>query len=194
MRNFFKVLLGMNPSDREAGQPDLKAEFEVVNARIEQAARDASAKLTQLGVRHVLIGGLAVGSWARPRATKDVDFLVGPEAYVSHGSIISMIPELPWQVGTVAVDNMLAPHEAPSIEEALGRGIVDEGIPIAPPEVIVLMKLIAKRPQDIADLAALLEFVDHDVARDYVAKHGPRYSPKLDMYIKAYRLAQGLDL
>jgi len=40
----------------------------------------ASARLTELGVRHVLVGGLAVGGWGHPRATKDVVFLVGEES------------------------------------------------------------------------------------------------------------------
>ena len=44
-------------------------------------AVDTSARLTDLGVPHMLIGGVAVGLHGYPRATKDVDFLVGPEAF-----------------------------------------------------------------------------------------------------------------
>jgi hypothetical protein len=36
-------------------------------------AVDASRRLSELGVPHALIGGLAVGVHGHPRATKDVD-------------------------------------------------------------------------------------------------------------------------
>jgi hypothetical protein len=172
------------PNSRRKGRPDLAAEFEVVNRTIETAARVASARLTELGVRHVLVGGLAVGAYAEPRATKDVDFLVGPEAWPTSGLIVSPILGLPFRVGNVAIDTLLAPAEAPGIEEALGRGIESEGIRVAPPEVIVLMKLIADRPRDRYDVAALLEVVSHDVIREYVQRLGPEYLPALEEAIE----------
>ena len=53
--------------------------------------RVASARLTELGVRHVLVGGLAVGAWGHARATKHVDFLVGEEAFEHHpGGLVTM--------------------------------------------------------------------------------------------------------
>ena len=180
--------------DRRRHGPDLKAEFGVVHPDIEQATRLASAKLSELGVRHLLIGGVAVGAYARPRATKDVDFLVGPEAWPSEGLIVSPIPGLPFQVGSVPIDTLLAPHEAPSMDEALARGIDSEGIPVAPIEVIILMKLIADRPQDRADVAALLAVADLDGARSYldgvrsyVEEHGPRYFGDLDSAVREYQ-------
>jgi hypothetical protein len=168
------------------GQPDLAAEFEVVNPTIETAARVASARLTELGVRHVLVGGLAVGAYAEPRATKDVDFLVGQEAWPTSGIIVSPIFGLPFQVGKVAIDTLLAPGEAPGIEEALARGIESEGIPVAPAEVVLLMKLIADRARDRYDVAALLDVVNHDVAREYVAKFGPDYIEALEAAIQEH--------
>lgn len=184
MRHQFTVARRTNPKYRAL--PDLGAEFEVVNPTIETAARMASARLSELGVRHVLVGGLAVGAYAEPRATKDVGFLVGPEAWPTSGLIVSPIPGLPVQVGKVAVDTLLAPPEAPGIEEALERGIFSEGIPVAPPEVIVLMKLIADRARDRYDIAALLDAVDHEVARNYVARHGPDYCDALEAAIHEY--------
>jgi hypothetical protein len=158
----------------------------VVNPTIETAARLASARLTELGVRHVLVGGLAVGAYAEPRATTDVDFLVGPEAWLTSGLIVSAISGLPVRVGKVAVDSRLAPAEAPGIEEALARGIESEGIPVAPPEVLLLMKLIADRPRDRYDVSALLDVIDHEVAREYVGKFGPEYLPALESAIREH--------
>lgn len=167
------------PSPKRKARPDLAAEFEVVNRTIETAARIASARLDELGVRHVLVGGLAVGAYAQPRATPVVEFLVGPEAWPTDGLVVSAIHGLPFRVGQVPIDTLLAPAEAPGIEEALARGIQSEGIPVASPEVIVLMKLIADRPRDRYDIASLLEVVDHDVER-----FGPDYLPALEAAIQ----------
>ena len=54
---------------------------QVVSPAILQRAARVSRLLTKLGVPHALIGGLAVGVHGHPRAAKDVDFLVGPEAF-----------------------------------------------------------------------------------------------------------------
>ena len=54
---------------------------QVVSPAILQRAARVSRLLTKLGVPHALIGGLAVGVHGHPRATKDVYFLVGPEAF-----------------------------------------------------------------------------------------------------------------
>ena len=49
----------------------------VVSPVILRRAADISRLLAELGIPHVLIGGLAVGVHGHPRATSDVDFLVG---------------------------------------------------------------------------------------------------------------------
>jgi hypothetical protein len=180
----FSMVRRSSPPSKRRGLPDLAAVFEVVNPRIEEAARAASARMHELGVRHALVGGLAVGAYARPRATKDVDFLVGAEAWPTSGSIVSPIPGLPFRVGTVEVDTLLAPAEAPGIEEALARAKESEGIPVAPPEVVMLMKLIAGRPQDVADLDALLDVVDHGLVQQYVSMHASEYAPDLEAAIR----------
>jgi hypothetical protein len=43
---------------------------------------DASALLGQLGVKHALVGGLAIGAYGYVRATKGVDFLVDDSAWL----------------------------------------------------------------------------------------------------------------
>ncbi len=61
--------------------------FEFVSPRVRDAALKAAAQLTHLGVRHALVDGLAVGAHGYVRATKDVHFLVGDEAFEHHGSL-----------------------------------------------------------------------------------------------------------
>lgn len=51
-------------------------------------------RLTELGIPHVLIGGLAVGLNGHPRATKDVDYMVGPVAFSSMEPILLYREEL----------------------------------------------------------------------------------------------------
>lgn len=81
----------------------------VVSPRILHALRVASKQLTALGVRHALVGGLAVGMHGFPRATKDVVFLVGDEAFEHHpGGIVTMKPGVPIQVDGVLVDLLSA--------------------------------------------------------------------------------------
>jgi hypothetical protein len=76
----------------------------VVAPRVLDAMRSASVELARLGVRHALVGGLAVGAYGYPRATKDVDFLVGDEAFEHHvGGIVTMKPGIPIQIGGVLV-------------------------------------------------------------------------------------------
>src|SRR2546426_10611189 len=52
-----------------------------VQESVRVAAEEASRRLRDLGSRHALIGGLAVGASGAPRNTTDVDFLVGLEAF-----------------------------------------------------------------------------------------------------------------
>jgi predicted nucleotidyltransferase len=41
--------------------------------RLERALLEAIGALDELGLRYAVVGGLAVGIWAQPRATRDVD-------------------------------------------------------------------------------------------------------------------------
>lgn len=178
---------------RKRGEPDLAKAFGVVHPDIEEATRVASHQLTELGVRHVLVGGLGVSSYiADPRATADVDFLVGKEGWPTTGKIVVAVEGMPRQVGRVRIDTMLAPREAPKLDEALDRPLESEGIPVAAPEVLVAMKLIADRPRDRADIDALLEVVDVEVAKAYVAEYAPDYVEHLDDALKEHKRVQNL--
>src|SRR5258708_35274194 len=113
-------------------KPDLSRLDGAVAQQVLDAMRVASATLTKLGVRHTLVGGLAVGAHGYPRATKDVDFLVGDEAFEHHaGGIVTMKPGIPIQIGGVLVDLLSAQPD----EGALGAvPVVRAGpeVPVAP--------------------------------------------------------------
>src|SRR5688572_16385843 len=58
-------------------KPDPTLLIDVVAAEVLEALKLASQALTVAKVRHFVVGGLAVGANGYPRATKDVDSLVG---------------------------------------------------------------------------------------------------------------------
>ncbi len=91
-------------------RPDPALLTDVVAPKVLEALKLASEALTLANVRHVVAGGLAVGANGYPRATRDVDFLVGAEAFHHHANgLVTMRPEIPFQVNGVAVD-LLSPE------------------------------------------------------------------------------------
>jgi hypothetical protein len=159
--------------------PDVSLLDTTVAAPILNAMRTASAKLNELGVRHVLVGGLAVGAWGHPRATKDVDFLVGEEAFEHHaGGLVTMKYGVPIQVGGVPVDLLSA--TANGCEDALAiTGIAD--VPVAPLEVLIYLKLSSPRPQDFADVIALIRLgVDRERIRTDLETRSPQLVERWD--------------
>jgi hypothetical protein len=64
---------------------DLKEVFRFVAPRVRDAAIKSAAQLSDLGIRYALAGGLAIGAHGSVRATTDVDFVVGEEAFEHQG-------------------------------------------------------------------------------------------------------------
>src|SRR5262249_34174056 len=135
-------------------KPDPNLLVGVVASNVLDAWRAASDALARAGVRHVVVGGLAVGANGHPRATKDVDFLVGEEAFKHHsGGLVTMNPAIPIEVNGVAIDYLSPRPDEGHLAEALA----------APPGTfidvarLVYMKLRASRFQDRADVAGLVK-------------------------------------
>lgn len=144
----------------------LDERFDVLNPRVLRALRAGHEALDRLHVRHVLVGGLAVGIYGRVRVTKDVDFLVGPEAFDSVGVLVSFRPGVPLSAEGVPIDSILPPveHEA-VLGAALADPIIVDGIPVIRVEALIYMKLVASRRQDLADVVSMLREGDVDVSR-----------------------------
>jgi hypothetical protein len=161
--------------------PDPNLLIDVVATKVLDAWKAASEALTRARVRHVVIGGLAVGANGYPRATKDVDFLVGDEAFHHHaGGLVTMNPALPIEVNGVAID-YLSPragedHLAAALGESPG-GFIDVAR-------LVYMKLKASRLQDRADVAGLVKTgMDVDLCRTYLAANAPLLVEKFDALV-----------
>lgn len=139
---------------------------------------EAVAVLDALGVRYMLIGGLAVGVRAIPRATNDIDLSIAADAEATRGIADAM------QARGFAVRSHGPPGEGailrflkvgpdgiarwidmlcastPFEVDALGRAspatLFARSLPIASVEDLLVFKLLAGRPQDRADFVALV--------------------------------------
>lgn len=149
--------------------PDLRLLEGVVSDRILNAAKAASKMLEKAGIRHALIGGLAVGAYGYVRATKDVDFLVGEEGFEEHpGGIVTFAAGVPVEVNGVAIDTL-------SDDMFDEDDVVDIDIPIVSPELLIYLKLKAHRQRDKNDIVELLRGggVDEDDVREYLRAEAP---------------------
>lgn len=126
---------------------------------------------------YMLVGGLAVGVWTEPRATKDVDFAVqvsvaegsrlgtrlaaagltsfrGDLALAADGGVVRLRAER----DDTVVDLLCAGTEFEREALTRCRPATVLGVPLelVDPDDLLLFKLIARRPQDIADADALI--------------------------------------
>ena len=156
---------------------DWKELEQIVAGRVLDDARRVSAKLVELGIPHALVGGLAVGLHGYPRATKDVHFLVGPEAFRTTDPILVFREELAGVVQWGIIDLIAALPEDPILASEVTEG-GDGFIPVVSIEVLMLMKLRAGRTQDLADIEALVR-VGADIAGvlDFLRGHEPQHIP-----------------
>ena len=166
-------------------KPDPALLVDVVAPKVLEALKLASEALTAANVRHVVVGGLAVGANGYPRATKDVDFLVGAEAFHHHANgLVTMRQEIPFQVNGVAVD-LLSPDATESfLEQALTAppGSMME----APP--LVYLKLKSPRRKDQVDIIEMIKGgIDTKRCREYLVAHAKAFVPAFD---EAVRLAE----
>ena len=135
-------------------KPDPTLLIDVVAPKVLEALKLASAALIAANVRHVVVGGLAVGANGYPCATKGVDFLVGAEAFHHHANgLVTMRQEIPFQVKGVAVD-LLSPEVGEDFLEAT-LGAAPGTMMEAPP--LVYMKLKSPRRKDQVDVIEMIK-------------------------------------
>src|SRR5262249_37741087 len=127
---------------------DLNEVFRFVSLQVREAAVEAANKLSQLGVRHALTGGLAVGPYGYIRATTDVDFLVGDEAFEHQGSIVTFKSGVPIEISGVRIDYLSPGSLGLQLDAVLNHPPTSDGLPVVPIEVLMFTKLTAKRRRD----------------------------------------------
>lgn len=151
---------------------DIKDTFRFVAPKVRDAALKTSAQLTHLGIRHALVGGLAVGAHGYVRATTDVDFLVGEEAFDHQGLLVAFKAGVPIEVDGIRIDYLSPASLGPQLEEVLNQPPRSEGLAIVPVEVLIYMKLVAKRRKDLLDVIELVKAgADLTSVRNYLKQY-----------------------
>lgn len=137
----------------------------------------ACKELGDLGLRHCLIGGLALQAWGEPRVTRDVDLsvLVGfGEEHERIGAILARIPARIDQALEFALENRVLLCKSPDgvgidiglaafpfEEAAMERSVLveyvpPEALPTVGAEDLITMKAFAGRPQDWIDIRGII--------------------------------------
>ena len=144
-----------------------------------------------------IIGGVAASILGRPRLTEDIDVLVLLEpgdwsGFLAAGRQLGFTPRMDDALDFARSSRVLLVSHQPSgvrvdvvlgampLEEEIVRGaakveVAGIAIPLPSPESIVLMKAIAQRARDIADIEGVIETHDHldlDWVRDRLAEFG----------------------
>jgi hypothetical protein len=117
----------------------------------------------------------------RPRTTEDIAFLVGEEAFqkYSGGFVTMRVPVI--EFDGIDVDQVPITEPLRVVEEGLGRAIVSDGVPIAPIDIVVIMKLIAGRTQDMADIEAIIASgADRNLLKAAVERVLPNHVGRLE--------------
>lgn len=165
-----------------------------------EVLRDLLAWLTDCGLDGAIIGGVAASILGRPRMTQDVDVLTMAEpgrwqqmleTAGDHGLVAR--PDDPVELahrhrvlllrhGATGTDVDVTLGGLPFEEAIIRRAVrVQAGgltIPVATPEDLMVMKALARRPRDWADVEALLQH-HPDADLDYVKRRLREFSAAL---------------
>jgi hypothetical protein len=167
----------MNPGPT----PDLKRALRPVPG-YERAVREVSRMLSEAGIRHALVGALGANAYrSRPRTTEDIIFLVGDEAFESHaGGFVTMrVPVV--EFDGIEVDQVPLGEALRVVEDGLNRAPVSDGVPIAALDTLVVMKLLAGRTQDLADVEAIISSgADRELLKTAVRQAAPARADTLE--------------
>jgi hypothetical protein len=157
-----------------------------VSPHVLQALREISRRLTEAGVRHLVVGALAVGVYGWPRATKDIDLLLGDEAWSKlPGGELRPRVSLPEAIDGVGIDYLPLDIGGEFLNTALDHPVMSEGVPIAPPEVVVCTKLLRLAMRDQADIVEMLKaaLFDRSDVRRYLEAHTPMLLRRWDALV-----------
>ena len=138
--------------------------------------------LDSAAVPGAIIGGVAASVLGRPRLTQDIDVLVMLERhewapFLKAGRDFGFVPRIDDALDFAETSRVLLVLHQPSgvsidivlgalpLEDEIVRGarnveIAGVRLPLAAPESIVVMKTLARRARDIADIEGILEVHD----------------------------------
>jgi hypothetical protein len=160
--------------------PDIGLLEAVVAPQVLRAMHAISAEYRRLGIRHALVGGLAVGAQGWPRATKYVDFIVDEGAFERRPGGLVLL-RVPFEVDEVPVDSLAPASDEEFLARARDAAVESRGIPVLGIEALVYMKLKAGRMRDQVDVVELLKAgADEAACRRWLEAHAPAMLPRFD--------------
>jgi len=161
------------------------------NNPLVRSLREVCSFLDKAAIEYMLVGGMAVGIWAEPRATVDIDFLVSVrladfdnlKRHLTESGRFVFIHEKPMVFGRISFLRATLKSNADiSIDfifsddffkgEALKRREVaqlsDFSLNMATPEDLIILKLLSGREQDRLDAMKILEIQKGKLDMDYL--------------------------
>jgi predicted nucleotidyltransferase len=155
---------------------------------IQRAFELLVATLNQHGIRYAIIGGLATVQYTRVRTTDDIDALVIVpqitmpglfESLVSAGFTVDPVTAIQqlrneglttFRYSDVIIDLLrpIIPAYAHVLDRAVDAPVMGQTVRISSPEGLIVMKLIAMRPQDQSDVRELLDVYRGKLDLDFI--------------------------
>jgi hypothetical protein len=169
-------------------------------ALLAEAVGQVGALAKAEGVRIVLIGGFALQLFGSDRLTGDVDFAAEERVRsLPRGKALSFGGEQTEAPNGVPVDVVLRSDDYAGLyEEAVTRATRVQGVPVpvARPEHLAAMKMVAGRARDMVDLEFLVASgtADPARARRVIRKHlGPYAADEFDRVVEeiAWKASRG---
>lgn len=178
--------------------------------RVERALVEGIAALDEVGIEYAVVGGLAVGAWSTPRATRDVDLYAGlvdekreplRAALTKRGFDVPAMNEELARFGVfrsklkrerVFLDIFAA--VGPLGESILARrkrlAALGTHVFFASAEDVAVLKAFSDRPRDLEDLVALIALPADSMDIAYV----DRWAKLLDESIGSDEVSERLAL
>lgn len=147
------------------------------------ALRDLIAWLESENIPQAVIGGVAVALLAQPRVTQDIDAVIWLdtallESFLPTGAACGFVPRISDAIDfartrrvlllqhqptgvTIDLSCGVLPFEEELIARAHTLTIGSLKLKVATPEDLIIMKAVAHRPRDIADIEAILNMEQH---------------------------------
>lgn len=170
----------MSEADPQGRIPDQMAE----------AMRGLTVWLTVAGVPQAIIGGVAVALVAQARTTHDIDAVIWldldrTEEFILSGANYGFVPRLSDVVDFARTNRVILlrhrptgisidlscgalPFESELIKRATTLNVGNVSLRVATPEDLVILKAVAGRPRDLADIESIVNIHPRlDIARIY---------------------------
>lgn len=167
-----------------------------------QALRDLTKWLQDRNARAIIIGGVAVSLLGRPRVTRDIDALIlldskWWEEFMNEGQQYGFMPRIgdplvfaqksrvllvthkPSDID-IDISFGILPFEEEAVDRAVSTEVAGITIPLPTPEDLVIMKAVAHRPIDMADIQSLID-VQPDIDLRRVRRWVREFSSVLEL-------------